>query len=672
MKIRVAMAGRKGAALALCAVLAMGSAAAIPAYAQEADRTAQPQAATTQDAAATDALTTTNAQSDDSQAVKSTTQTDLDNAAEGSTVELEGTITESLRVDKKLTLTAAEGAVMKADLTINANDVTVSGVHFTLDGTTGKANSIICNGKTGLTVKGCTLDITNGADVLNGQLSSVWLGNGANDATFDGNTFNTCLAGVDWSYVGINISGPSVKNTTVSNNTVSFGKTSSSDPGSVYFVMANGNSQTAGDYNVSGLKVSGNKISNNTGLASGKSKTLGIGVANASDVSIEGNTFDSLYLGVGAPTYPTQPSKTKSLELTNNTFAGCLAGMMMGMGDVEPGAVVSTGNDFGTTQLPYCGDALVWQSEDGHLYPGISDAVTANKTSLTLVTNLSLGSAANVNDDQDVTIDLNGHKLNGSLTNNGTLTIKDSAGLDGAVTSIMIEGTGKTTIMGGTYDSNPYDKDKGFFGKNPQVADGYGTLVRAGEDDGDYKYTVLPKDDVLASATVKIETKDGTLFFGTTDEANAYAKKNGLEESDIKPAKYTVSFDTNGNGSVDPITVESGESVTLPAVPEVAGYRDGAWYDGDQRVEGKFTPTSDVTLVAKWYKIDNSNWSGSDAGPNGSDSSEAGSDSSDAASTDNALPKTGDDSLAGVAALGAAGVVALGAGIVASRLRHEA
>ena len=667
MRLQRTWAVRRGCAVVLASALAASPVVAVPAFAETAQAPAAQQAAT-------GAATAKNATAKDvaAQNAEATTQADLDNAAEGSPVELKGTITQSLHVNKKLTLTAAEGAVMKADLTINANDVTVSGVHFTLDGTTGKANSIICNGKTGLTVKGCTLDITNDADKLNGQLSSVWLGNGADNATFDGNTFNTCLAGVDWSYVGINISGPSVKNTTVSNNKVSFGKSSSSNPGSVYFVMANGNSQTAGDYNVSGLKVSGNKIGNDTGLASGKSKTLGIGVANASDVSIEGNTFDSLYLGVSAPSYPKQPSGTKSLALTNNTFADCFAGMMMGTGDVEPGAVVSTRNDFGKTQLPYFGDGLVWQSEDAHLYPKITDAASAGKTSLALTHNLNLGSAANVDDGQDVTIDLNGHKLNGSLSNFGNLTIKDSAGSDGAVSSIEIDGTGTTTIAGGTYDSNPYDK--GFYGENSGVADGYGTLVRVREDDGTYKYTVLPKDDVLAKATAKTETENGKLFFEKTEDATAYAEKNGLPESDVKPAKYTVSFDTDGNGKVDPITVESGESVTLPAVPEREGYKDGAWHNGDQKVEGEFTPTADVTLSAKWVKDtgNGSNGSNGSNGNNGANGSNGSNGNNGSGNGNSSLPATGDDAAAVVATAAVAGVAAVGAGIATRKRRNDA
>ena len=694
MKKRTTTTGRKGAALALSAVLAMSPAAAIPAYAQEASQAAQTQDAqvpSTQDAATAEDTDATQQQAPATQAeaadaqtqaetgqgtatqdAEATTQADLDNAAEGSTVELKGTITTNLSVNKKLTLTAAEDAVMKAGLTINANDVTVSGVHFTLDGTTGATDSLRNSGKTGLAVKGCTFDITSNADA---QLNSVWLGYGADSATVDGNFFYINLPGTDNSYVAINIVGATVKDTAVSNNQVYY-RDNSQPVGSAHFLIANGNKSEAGQYGLSGLKVTGNKVDNITSLSADTSHTYGIGVSNAEDAVISDNEFSGLYMAVKPSMWPGE-APSKSIVLTSNMFTSCYVGIMMRTSDVEPGAVVSKDNEFGMlTKIPYAGlngdYALVWQSEDGHLYPDVNNAASAGKTSLALVRDLNLGSAANVDDGQDVTIDLNGHKLNGSLTNFGNLTIKDSAGSDGAVSSIEIDGTGTTTIAGGTYDSSPYDK--GFFGENSQVADGYGTLVRVREDDGSYKYTVLPKDDVLASATAKVETENGKLFFETTDEANAYAEKKGLTESDVKPAKYTVSFDTNGNGNVDSITVESGESVTLPAVPEVTGYRDGAWYDGDEKVEGEFTPTSDVTLVAKWYKIESANGTDNNGGSGSSNdiNGDAGGNASNAQPTSKAMPQTGDDSLAGVAVIGVAGAVALGAGVVASKRRHDA
>ena len=619
-----ANAGRRGATIALSAVLAMGTAATtVPAYAQETGQATQSQEADGQVADSATDVSSSQVETQDAEAeqgiatqdAEATTQADLDNATEGSTVELKGTITTDLTVNKKLTITAASDAVMKGKLTINANDVTVSGVHFTLDGTTGASDSLRNSGKTGLNVKGCTFDITSDADA---QLNSVWLGYGANDATFEGNYFYIDLPVTDNSYVAINIVGATVKNTTVSKNQVLY-RGNSEPVGSAHFLIANGNKSDAGQYGLSGLKVTDNSVANITGLSADKSQTYGVGVSNAADAVISGNTFNGLYIAVKPSMWPNE-APSKSIELTSNMFTGSYVGIMMRTSDVEPGAVVSKDNNLYSTTIPYAGlngdYALIWQSDDGHLYPDVNSAASAGKTSLTLVTNLNLGSAANVDDGQDVTIDLDGHKLNGSLTNNGTLTIKDSAGLDGAVSSVEIDGTGKTVLMGGTYDSNPYDK--GFFGENSEVADGYDTLVRVREDDGSYKYTVLPKDEVLKNAKAQVETKDGTLFFETTEEANSYAEKNGL-----------------GADAVKPVT-----SVETPSAGDDNGGTNGNADDNGATSDGNA----------------------------GSDANNASGNADKGAS--NTLPQTGDSSLAGIAALGAAGAVALGAGIAASR-RHD-
>ena len=642
---------KRGCAVALAVALAVTPALAVPAFAEDNAVPTNQQAVSLLDVSG--------------QTIKVATQADLDNAAEGSTVELQGTIESDLTVNKKLTITAASDAVMKGALIINANDVTVSGVNFTLDGTTKAANSIRCSGKTGLSVKGCTFEINNGADAVNGQLNSVWLGYGADGATFDDNTFNIYLPGVDQSYVGINIVGATVKDTVISKNQVYFRK--DAEPvGTAHFLIANGNETTSGKYGLSGLKVTGNTVTNLTGLKANASKLYGIGVNNVEDATIGSNVFNGLYMAVGPSGWPNE-APSKSIELTGNTFSDCFAAVAMRTIDVQPGAVVSTNNEFGTSKIRYAtiGDsnALVWQAEDGRLYPTISDAAAAEKTKLSLVCNIkSLGDNGAIGEGSDVTLDLNGHYVSGTLTNNGTLTIKDSAGLDGATSSIRFAGSGKTVLEGGTYDD---DECLNYLAEN------HGVLVRA-TDDGSYTYTVLPKESILEEAKGKLTTKDGDLFFATLDEGKDYAEKNGLDKNDVKQATYTVTFDTNGNGAVDSITVEAGKSVTLPSVPKVAGYKDGAWYDGDTKVEGEFTPTSDITLTAKWIKIADADNNEGDNGASESDNTkDNATDDSDSKSEGQSMHETGDVSAA-LAGAAVAGAVLFGAGVVALKRRRDA
>lgn len=655
MKLHRSWAIKRGCAVIFASALAATPVLAVPAFAEN----TQAVAAAAQTAAQENAA---------GQAVEATTQTDLDNAAEGSTVELKGTITTELSINKKLTVTAASDAVMKSTLNINANDVTVSGVHFALDGTTRASISLRDNGKTGLTVKGCAFDITNGADSLNSQLNSVWLGYDANSATFDGNTFNINLPGVDQSYVGINIVGASVKNTTVSNNQVYFRK-DAMPVASAHFIIANGNKQAEGDYGLSGLKVTNNKGGNMTGIAASKSNTYGIGVSNVEDAVISGNTFNGLFIAIKPSMWPNE-APSKSIQVAKNTFSNCYVGIAMRTTDVQPGAVVSTGNDLGTTTIPYAslngGDcALVWQSDNGALYPTVSDAVSSGKTSLALVRNIkNLSGDDSVGTGQNVSIDLNGHSISGTLANNGTLTIKDSAGLEGLKSSVLFKGDGKTVIEGGTYNDDAALK---------HLADDRGILVRTDADS--QTFTVLPKKDILADGKGKVITEKGDLFFSTLEEAKDYAEKNGISGDNVMQAAYTVKFDTHGNGEVDSIVVEAGKPIRLPAVPTVSGYKDGAWYDGDKKVENEFTPTSDTTLVAKWVKITGTDGNDrpGDNGSSVSDDSKDGTARNRASKTSGKpLPQTGDGSSATAFAAAATGMIAAGMGIAMHKRQHDA
>ena len=91
----MARAGKRGCAVLLASALAATPVAAAPAFAETAQAPAPQQPDTAGTVTAKDATT-----------AEATAQADLDDATEGSTVELRGAITESLRVDRKLTLTA--------------------------------------------------------------------------------------------------------------------------------------------------------------------------------------------------------------------------------------------------------------------------------------------------------------------------------------------------------------------------------------------------------------------------------------------------------------------------------------------------------------------------------------------------------------------------------------
>lgn len=639
---------RRGIIIAVSAALALSPVFAIPAIAEDAAPSSQV-AATANTAA--------------------TTQSDLDNAAAGSKVTLHGVITTDLTVNKKLIITADSDAVMKGSLNISTNDVTVRGVHFVLDGTTQAHQSIQCNGKTGLTVTDSVFELTNGADALNAQMNCVWLGYGANDATFTDNTFAIDRPGVDNSYVAINIVGATVKNTAITGNKATFLQ-NATPVASAHFVIANGNKSTSGEYGLSGLTITKNTVTNDSGAAAKDSGTYGIGVSNVEDATISGNTFSKLYMGIKPSMWPNE-APSKSIAITDNTFDGSYVGILMREADVEPGAVKATDNDFTKTDIPYAGLngslALVWQADDGALYPSAAEAVKAGKTTITLVRD-SVKETVVIPEGSNVTIDLAGHSLNLAddaeygITNNGTLTVKDSsannAGTVQTGTKGVFGGTGKTSITGGTYTDQMVAN---------VTADGYAVLVKTTEDDA-FQYVVNPTKDVKKQAQYRVVSDNATYYFATRDEADAFAENmaGGDVRPDVQQVWFTVSFDTKGNGTVDSIKVENGTSAKLPAVPAREGYT-GAWYDGDTKVDADdFTPTADVTLTARYTKSTTTKPGAGNGGA--TDSNTNGNTSDDGGKT---LSKTGSSVLPVLAATMLIAFAGLGLSLFTAKRRAD-
>ena len=70
--------------------------------------------------------------------------------------------------------------------------------------------------------------------------------------------------------------------------------------------------------------------------------------------------------------------------------------------------------------------------------------------------------------------------------------------------------------------------------------------------------------------------------------------------------QYTIKFNTNGGGDIDPITQDYETDIEEPAVPEKTGYIFGGWYS-DIELSNAFVfdkmPAQDVTLYAKWTAI---------------------------------------------------------------------
>ena len=120
--------------------------------------------------------------------------------------------------------------------------------------------------------------------------------------------------------------------------------------------------------------------------------------------------------------------------------------------------------------------------------------------------------------------------------------------------------------------------------------------------------TVL-KDDLVTKPTDP--TKEGYIFdnwllndepydFSRPVTQNITLKASWIEEASV--VSYKVSFDVDG--SINIVSVIEGKTVTRPSEPTKDGYKFIGWYNDDKLFDFKTSIYSDITLVAKWEKID--------------------------------------------------------------------
>lgn len=79
-------------------------------------------------------------------------------------------------------------------------------------------------------------------------------------------------------------------------------------------------------------------------------------------------------------------------------------------------------------------------------------------------------------------------------------------------------------------------------------------------------------------------------------------EKNVEVNPDVK--KYTVTFDSNGGSTVGSMEVEEGKKAISPSMPTREGYKFIEWTLDGKTFSFDTTITKDITLVAKWEKIE--------------------------------------------------------------------
>ena len=307
-----------------------------------------------------------------------------------------------------ITVTANTDVPFTHAMRIQADGVTVTDMHFELSPAREDVlQNVIVDGAEGVTVYDNTFVIVNGKPEhypqgTDWQPSAVWLEHGATDTQIKGNQFTL---GQVWnnSSVGVNLVGGKdnpIKNTTIEQNNIVTGpKYGDGTSGNMPFIIGNGNENS--DPNVFGIQTVNIKGNTYDGSAL-KEKSYFAGFSDAQDIAPVENTLNNVEYGMYNTSYKGQ-SNPSTWEPQNNTYNNV------------------SNNNFRVAD------------QDGREYVGIANAIEANATTAKLIFDRTEN--VTIPEGTTLTLDLNGHTLNGgnnngespALTNNGTITIKDSS-----------------------------------------------------------------------------------------------------------------------------------------------------------------------------------------------------------------------------------------------------
>ena len=102
---------------------------------------------------------------------------------------------------------------------------------------------------------------------------------------------------------------------------------------------------------------------------------------------------------------------------------------------------------------------------------------------------------------------------------------------------------------------------------------------------------IKENEDVLADKPFDFNTK-----------INKDIKLKALYKGKVET--ITITFDSKGGSTVDPITINKGAELILPKEPTYAGYTFKGWYDTNETpIHNNALLEEDTTLYAKWEKI---------------------------------------------------------------------
>lgn len=235
-----------------------------------------------------------------------TIQAAVEDADEEDTLEVHNSLTESVEINKEITLKAAEGVTLTGTITITADSVTVDGLNLVKPA---EGDSIVLNGVSDVTIENCNFDAKESMESLEGSAGRavemtnscdgvnidnctftggyyVTIQGKADDVTVQNSTINNCKSGINLQS-GSNLV---VKNTNISVKALGAGN----DTYCVRFASSAANSGTdmsitGGEFNVdkNGQTADSSTYHSAIVVRSGATGTLSV-----NDVTINGEVID--------------------------------------------------------------------------------------------------------------------------------------------------------------------------------------------------------------------------------------------------------------------------------------------------------------------------------------------------------------------------------------------
>ena len=165
------------------------------------------------------------------------------------------------------------------------------------------------------------------------------------------------------------------------------------------------------------------------------------------------------------------------------------------------------------------------------------------------------------------------------------------------------------TITGGTFSGTVINGEDGTIAEGVSIPNL--KFIVTFDNEGTRTTAIIDNGAKLTAPAAP--TKEGYRFGGWYYDNSGSKAKWNFDTDTVTRAMtltakwvrtYTVTFETSGGSAVNPVTVDTGSTVTKPADPTKSGYTFGGWYkDSTLQTPWDFangTVTADTTLYAKW------------------------------------------------------------------------